>query len=187
MIWINNAYFMSNLIDSLGRENIRLYGELAKRPTIVVSDVNTTSRQVGMDSLGNPVMHNTTSVSKRNVENPLNAQVKANESALQLYQSQLEQLQQRKINVEQDVRTEYENAQNGFLEELKALFSIVLKDWVAGGFYLFLFLFMMALETLVVTSKSGDAKCDYDLMVEHQLQIKAATLKKTEESLLNGR
>ena len=175
------------LIDSIGRENIRLYGELSKRPTIAVSDVNTTSRQVGIDSLGNPVMHKTTSVSRRNVENPLNAQVKANESALQLYQARLEQIQQEKMNVAQDVRTEYENAKTGFLEELKALFGILATDWVALGFYGFLFLFMMCLELLVVTSKKGDTTCDYDLMVEHQLQIKAATLRKTGESLLNGR
>lgn len=31
----------THLIDSLGRENIRLYSELSKRPTIAVTDVNT--------------------------------------------------------------------------------------------------------------------------------------------------
>ena len=173
------------IIDSLGRENIRLYGELSKRPTIAVSDVNTTSRQVGVDSLGNAIMQKTTTVNRRNVENPLNAQVKANENALQLYQEQIEQFQKEKMNVAQVVRQEYENAQTGFLEELKALFSVILEDWVAAGFYIFLFLFMMSLEMLVVTSKSGDTKCDYDLIVEHQLKIKEETLKKTTESLMS--
>ena len=44
-----------------------------------------------------------------------------------------------------------------------------------------LFLFLMLLELLVVTSKGGDGNCDYDLIVEHQLNIKKNTLKQTEE------
>lgn len=176
---------ISHLIDSLGRENIRLYGELSKRPTIAVSDVNTTSQQIGVDSLGNAIMQKTTTVNKRNVENPLNAQVKANENALQLYQEQLEQFQKEKMNVAKNVRQEYESAQTGFLEELKALFSVIRSDVVALGFYVFLFLFMMSLELLVVTSKGGDAVCDYDLIVEHQLKIKEDTLKKTTDSLMS--
>ena len=43
----------------------------------------------------------------------------------------------------------------------------------------------MLLELLVVTSKGGDGNCDYDLIVEHQLNIKKNTLKQTEERLLN--
>lgn len=175
----------SILIDSLGRENIRLYAELSKKPTIAVTDVNTTSHQVGVDSLGNAVMQKTTSVSKRNVENPLSAQTKANEKALEMYQERLEQFQNEKMNIAQTVRSEYEAAQTGFLEELKALFNILLNDYVALGFYFFLFLFMMSLELLVVSSKGGDAKCDYDLIVEHQLKLKSETLRRTGETLLN--
>lgn len=172
------------LIDSIGRENIRLYGELSKRPTIAVSDVNTISRQIGVDSLGNAIMQKTTTVNKHNVENPLSAQVRANENALQMYQSQLEQFQKEKMNVAQVVRQQFENAPTGFLEELRALFSVVFNDWTAGAFYAFLFLFMMSLELLVVTSKGGDARCDYDLIVEHQLNIKKKTLENTTESLM---
>lgn len=166
------------VIDSLGKENIRLYETLSKRPTIAVTDVNTTSKQVGTDSLGNAIMQKSSTVSKRHVENPLNAQVKANEAALQMYQDRLEQFQKAKMNVAAQVRVEYENARVGFLEELQALFSIVLGNWVALAFYVFLFLFLMCLELLVVTSKGGESsKCDYDLIVEHQLSVKHKSLK----------
>ena len=83
------------------------------------------------------------------------------------------------------VRKDYEEADTGFLEELQALFSILEESKIALGFYAFLFLFLMLLELLVVTSKGGDGNCDYDLIVEHQLNIKKNTLKQTEERLLN--
>ena len=67
---------------------------------------------------------------------------------------------------------------------MKALFGILSEDGVALAFYLFLFAFLMSLELLVVTSKSADQHCDYDLIVEHQLKIKSETLKNTENSLL---
>lgn len=174
----------THLIDSIGQENIRLYSELSQRPTIAVTDVNTTMHQVGVDSLGNAVMQKSSTTTKRNVENPLNAQVKANETALKMYEERLQQFQEEKMNIAETVRKEYENADVGFLEELKALFSIIFGDWVALVFYIVMFLFLILLELLVVTSK-GDSKCDYDLIVEHQLQIKKDTLKRMENNLLN--
>jgi len=175
----------TRIIDSLGRENIRLYSELSQRPTIAVTDVNTTMQQVGTDSLGNAIMQKSSTTTKRNVVNPLNAQVKANETALKMYEGRLHQFQEEKMNIAETVRKEYENTHTGFLEELKALFSILFNDLVAGLFYLFMFLFLMCLELLVVTSKVGENKCDYELIVEHQLKIKSDTLKRTEDNLLN--
>lgn len=173
------------LIDSIGKENIQIYEKLSKNPVITVTDVQTTTKQTGTDTEGKPVEEKVTSVNKRAVENPLSAQAKANETALKVYQEQLDSYQKKKISVAEDVRKEYEEANAGFLEELKALFSILAEDPVAMGFYGFLFAFLMFLELLVVSSKGGDGKCDYDLMVEHQLHIKASTLQKAEDKLLH--
>lgn len=176
---------MTLLIDSIGKENIVIYEKLSKNPVIVATDVNTTTKQTGVDKDGKPIEEKVTSVNRRNVENPLSGQAKANEAALKIYQEQLDSYQKKKISVGDDVRKEYESAHVGFLEELKALFIILSEDKIATGFYLFLFAFLMFLELLVVTSKGGDGKCDYDLMVEHQLKIKRETLQKTEDRLLN--
>lgn len=175
---------VTQTIDSLGKANIELYDKLDKRPVIAATDVQTITRQTGVDSNGKPVLEKTTNVTKRNVENPLNGQVKANEEALKTAVKQLEDFQKRKMTVADEVRKEYEEAETGFLEELKALFGILSEDGVALAFYLFLFAFLMSLELLVVTSKSADQHCDYDLIVEHQLKIKSETLKNTENSLL---
>lgn len=82
------------------------------------------------------------------------------------------------------------------------LFFIAVIIWVFGGglmkssrsanssflsitFYCILFLVLVSLEIFVVTIKSGDTHCDYDLIVEHQLNIKKKTLEQTEDRLLN--
>lgn len=176
---------VTSLIDSIGRANIEIYAQLAKNPVIKATDVSTTTRQSGVDSDGNPIIDRVSNVTTRNVENPLSGQAKANEAALKNYQDQLDNYQKKKMSVADDVESEYKGASTGFLEELKALFSILKGDWVALSFYLFLFLFLMSLELLVVTSKGGDEKCDYDLIVEHQLRIRKSTLSKTEVNLLN--
>lgn len=173
------------LIDSIGLANIQIYDKLSKQPIITATDVSTTTKQTGVDEEGNPVVEKITSVNKRSVENPLNAQAKANEEALNLYKNQLDTYQKEKIEVADKTRDEFENAATGFLEELKALVLILREDPYALAFYIFLFLFLLCLELLVVTSKTGDSKCDYDLVVEHQLRIKAETLRNTELSLLN--
>ena len=97
-----------------------------------------------------------------------------------------EELQNKKLATADLVRQEYEESSTGFLQELEILFKqIIFKKIVALIFYVFLFFFLMLLELLVVMSKGGDGDSDYDLIVHHQLQIKAATLKRMEEGLLS--
>lgn len=177
---------VTHLIDSIGQENIVLYEKLAKNPVITTTDVSTTTKQTGTANDGKPIEEKITNINKRSVENPINGQVKSNELALKNYQEQLNSYQEKKISVADDVRKEYEMAHVGFLEELQALFSILFENPIAFGFYMFLFMFLMFLELLVVTSKGGDTRCDYELIVEHQLNIKKRTLSETEKRLLNN-
>ncbi|WP_300702441.1 DUF4407 domain-containing protein [Bacteroides sp.] len=177
---------VTHLIDSIGQENIALYEKLSKNPVITTTDVSTTTKQVGTSNEGKPIEEKITNINKRSVENPINGQVKSNELALKNYQEQLNSYQEKKISVADDVRKEYEMAHVGFLEELQALFSILFENPIAFGFYMFLFMFLMFLELLVVTSKGGDTRCDYELIVEHQLNIKKRTLSETEKRLLNN-
>ncbi len=182
----NDIQRVTSLIDSIGSANISLYEKLAKNPVIVATDVSTTTRETGKDADGNPIIDKVNNVTKRNVENPLSGQVKANEEALKIYQEQLDGYQKKKISVADEVREEYEKAPIGFLEELKALISILKEDTAALIFYIFLFGFLLFLELLVVTSKGADSKCDYDLIVEHQLNIKKETLNSTEKRLIGS-
>lgn len=172
--------------DSIRIKNNELYAEISKNPVITAYDVSTTTHQTGVDENGKPIEEKTQTVNKRNVENALINQAKANDRTLEAYQKQIETLQEKKLSMADDTRKEYEQAKTGFLEELGALYTLLGDSWVAMAFYIFLFLFLTSLELLVITTK-GSTSCDYDLIVEHQLNIKRETLKNTEYRLLNGK
>lgn len=172
--------------DSIRIKNNELYAEISKNPVITAYDVSTTTHQTGVDENGKPIEEKTQTVNKRNVENALINQAKANDRTLEAYQKQIETLQEKKLSMADDTRKEYEQAKTGFLEELGALYTLLGDSWVALAFYIFLFLFLTSLELLVITTK-GSTLCDYDLIVEHQLNIKRETLKNAEHKLLNGK
>ena len=49
--------------------------------------------------------------------------------------------------------------------------------FIALGFYILLFSFLLFLELLVVIWKLGDKSCDYDLIVQHQLAVKEESVR----------
>lgn len=177
---------ITHTLDSLRIKNGELYNEINKKPMTTAYDVSTTTRQTGVDQNGKPIEEKVQTVNKRNVENALVNQAKANDRTLDAYQKQIESLQEKKLSIADDTRKEYEQAKTGFLEELGALYALLGDSWIAKAFYIFLFLFLTSLELLVITTK-GSTSCDYDLIVEHQLNIKRETLKNTEHKLLNGK
>ena len=165
-----------NIIDTISNANITLYEELAKTPTISVSEVTTTRRQIGKDNDGKPIYENDRTVTQRAVPNPKLEQAQQNDKLLTEYRSREKSLQDRKLNITNEVREEYENTKNGFLEELGALYSLLSTNNFVLAFYIFLFLFLICLELLVITTKGKDS-CDYELLVNFQLEIKKRELK----------
>ena len=119
------------------------------------------------------------------MENPISAQTKANENQLAIYQEQLKKLQENKSVVDKEVRLDFAKRKVGFIEELNATWEVITSSFLSITFYCILFLVLVSLEIFVVTIKSGDTHCDYDLIVEHQLNIKKKTLEQTEDRLLN--
>lgn len=176
---------ITHTLDSIRVKNNEIYAEISKNPMITAYDVTTTTT-TGIDKDGKTVDVKNQTVNKRNAENPLINQTKANDQTLKAYQEQIEILQNKKISMADDTRKEYEQAKTGFLEELGALYTLLGDSWVALAFYIFLFLFLTCLELLVISTK-GTTSCDYDLIVEHQFNIKRETLKNTENKLLNGK
>jgi hypothetical protein len=171
----NQINEISNTIDTISNTNLALYEELAKTPTISVSEVTTTRRQAGRDEEGKPVYENDRTVTQRAVPNPKVELAQQNENLLAEYRSREKSLQDRKLNITTEVREEYEKANTGFLEELGALYSLLAKNNFVLAFYIFLFLFLMCLELLVITTK-GKGNCDYELLLDFQLEIKKKEL-----------
>ncbi len=167
MLIDNEIKEISNTIDSITSMNKGLYDELIKFPVIIVPEVTTTRRQAGKDSVGNPIYENDRTVTQRSVTNPKTEQVQKNEELLKEYRERGKVLQDRRLNVAGDVRVEYTKEKSGFLEELGALYSLLVEKWVMLAFYIFLFLFLMCLELLVITTK-GIEKCDYEELLIFQ-------------------
>lgn len=169
--------------DSLNKVNVPLGEELAKHPTIKSVNVSTTEQIVGVDENGNPKKGRSQTTQVVNVPNPLAEQLKANNEQIQIYIDQLEQLRQDKKDIADKVTKEIKSRSLGFIEELEATLAVVSNSWISLVFYVILFLFLTFLELFVLTIKMGDNKCDYDLIVEHQLSLKKTLISQTEQSL----
>ncbi len=170
-------------MDSLSKATIILGEKIQKRPTIKGTNV-TTQEQVIMGEDGVPKKVKTQSVNTVTMANPLVEQLKANNEQIQIYSNQLEQLRQDKKDIAQTTTEEIKQRAPGFIEELEATLKVVSKSPVSLVFYIILFCFLTFLELFVLTIKMGDSKCDYELIVENQLNLKKKLMEQTSQSLL---
>lgn len=161
-------------VDSLDRKNLELYSEITKRPTIeTVSTIRSPMAMRKLDGTDSIVFR--TTISRNPISNPKMKEAEINNQHLDILRKQKEDYTQKKMELETILREELKSKQ-GFLEELNAIIEILIERPVALIFYLVLFFFLMSLELFVVVSKVGDRKCDYDLVVEYQLEQKKKTL-----------
>lgn len=171
-------------MDSLSKATIGLGEELAKRPTIKSVNTSTTEQIIGFDENGNPRKVRNRSTDIVNIPNPAIEQLKANNDQIQIYQNQLEQLRQDKKEIAGKVADEVHSRPVGFIEELEATLKVVSNSWISLAFYVILFCFLAFLELFVLTIKMGETKCDYELIVENQLNLKKVLMEQTSQSLI---
>ena len=171
-------------MDSLNMATITLGEELMRRPTIKSVNVSTQEQVVGVDENGNPKKVKIKNSDIVNIPNPLAEQLKSNNSQIEIYQNQLEQLRQDKKDIAQKVTEEVSSRPLGFIEELEATLAVVSNSWISLAFYVILFCFLTFLELFVLTIKMGENKCDYELIVENQLTLKKNLMDQTSKSLI---
>lgn len=182
-IYDSDIQRITHEMDSLSKATIVLGEELQKRPTIQGTNVNTQEQVVGVDENGRPKKVKVQSVNTVTMANPLAEQLKADNDQIQIYSNQLEQLRQDKKDIAQKTTEEVSLRAPGFIEELEATLKVVSQSWISLAFYIILFCFLTFLELFVLTIKMGENKCDYELIVEHQLSLKKNLMTKTEQSL----
>lgn len=175
---------ISHEIDSLNKATIDLGEELMKRPTIKSVNVSTAEQVAGVDENGNPKKVKVRNTEVVNIPNPLAEQLKSNNCQIEIYQNQLEQLRQDKKDIAEKVTKEVSERPLGFIEELEATLSVVSNSWISLAFYVVLFLFLTFMELFVLTIKMGENKCDYELIVENQLNLKKNLMEQTAQSLI---
>ena len=172
-------------IDSLSKVNMQLDEEIAKRPTTTTVSTTTTYKNELQEDGSYKKIPETT-VSSIPIPNPRIEQRDANKTNLDRLRKQQDEFIQNKLSVENDLREEL-SSNIGFLEELRAMIEIISTRLEALIFYIIIFSFLISLELFVVTSKLGDKKCDYDLIVEHQLEIKKAALEELVKNVKDGK
>ena len=161
-------------IDSLDRMNLALNNEIAKNPTTKTVSTSTTYKNVLQED-GTYKKIPETTVSTTPVANPRIKQVETNNVNLERLRKQQDEYTIKKLEVEKNLRQEL-STNVGFLEELHAMLELLASRTEALIFYCIIFSFLISLELFVVASKMSDKKCDYDMIVEHQLNVKATAL-----------
>lgn len=175
---------ITNEMDSLSKATILLGEELQKRPIIKGTNVTTQEQVIGVDAEGKPIKTKNQTVNSVVMANPLAEQLRANNDQIQIYSNQLEQLRLDKKDIEKNSREEVFSSPVGFIEELEATLKVVSQSKVSLAFYIILFCFLTFLELFVLTIKLGESKCDYDLIVEHQLNLKKNLLSQKDSGLI---
>lgn len=170
----NQLNSLQHQIDSLNDANLKLYEVLNRRPTIPVTNFVKTPIVIKGSNGQDSITYQTTTIIE-NINNPIKANSETNEKTLESLRSQKNDLIERKLNIEHDLRNEY-SEKNGFLEELGAMLQILKDSNIARLFYGLLFIFLLFLELFVVLSKSLDHSSDYDLVIQHQLNQKQKNL-----------
>lgn len=183
-IYDNDILRITHEMDSLSKATIALNEELQKRPVIKGTNVSTQEQVIGVDENGKPKKVKTQTVNTITMANPLAEQLKANNDQIQIYSKQLEQLRLDKKEVAENVRVEVSQRAPGFIEELEATLKVVSQSKVSLAFYIILFCFLTFLELFVLTIKMGENKCDYELIVENQLNLKKNLMEQTAQSVL---
>lgn len=160
--------------NSLDNENSVLQADINAHPWIVQTSSTNTQETIVVNGKTRKV--NTPSVTRNQVPNPKQSVVDANNEKLKLISRQMAEQDDKILSVEETTREECA-ANVGFLEELEAMVSIITTRWVAGAFYIVFFLLLMSLELFVVTSKMGDGKCDYEMVLESSQRVREEQLR----------
>lgn len=157
--------------NSLNKVNSELQADVNAHPWIIQKSVTNSQDRLVVN--GKIKVVNNPSVTTNQVANPKQIAIAANNEKIKQIVLQENDLNKKKLTVEEDTRKECQ-ANVGFLEELEAMVSIVTTRTVAGIFYVIFFLLLMSLELFVVTSKMGDEECDYELAIKGAERVKMA-------------
>lgn len=157
--------------DSLDKLNAILQANINANPWIIQRSITNSQEKLVVDGRIKTV--NNSSVTTKQVANPKQDVVNANNEKIKQLVEQEKEWSKKKLTVEEDTRKECK-ANVGFLEELEAMVSIITNRWVARAFYVIFFLLLMSLELFVVISKMGDNECDYEMAIKGAERVRMA-------------
>lgn len=177
-------------IDDLTLEMEKLRGktdslneQVSLKPFVEMVSVENKKVVIGVDSLGHAKYGTEKNVTKSQVSNPLSMQVEANNQQIEKYQVQIMEIYDLQAKADSIVNENFKMHKIGFLEELKASLHVITESWISIVFYVVLFVVMICIELFVVMMKTGEKKCEYDLIIEHQLNLQDLKLKRATDEI----
>lgn len=170
-------------MEKLRSKTDSLNAEVSKNPFIEIVSVENKKIVIGVDSLGHAKYGDEKSVTKSQLPNPLSKQVEANNLQIGNYQNQIKGIYDLQAKADSIVNENFKMHKIGFLEELKASLHVITESWISIVFYVVLFVVMICIELFVVMMKTGEKKCEYDLIIEHQLNLQNLKLKRATDEI----
>lgn len=170
-------------MEKLRSKTDSLNAEVSKNPFIEIVSVENKKIVIGVDSLGHAKYGDEKSVTKSQLPNPLSKQVEANNLQIGNYQNQIKGIYDLQAKADSIVNENFKMHKIGFLEELKASLHVITESWISIVFYVVLFVVMICIELFVVMMKTGEKKCEYDLIIEHQLNLQDLKLKRATDEI----
>lgn len=159
-------------------ERTSLIDEITRKPFIKSASSETRHFQMQRNT-NTGTMKDTlvkrTDLALNDVVNPKAALLPDIEEQISLLRSQLNEKENNKINIREELEKEL-GMKTGFLDELKILFSILLSSWIAMIVWSMFFLFLLSIEVLVLVNKFGEEKTDYESIILHQKDVRIKML-----------
>lgn len=178
---------LDTTISKKEKEKGEYVNDVSKRPTIIVTTTQTTSRKVpvqtatssGRDTtIFKPV--NDVTVGTTLVPNPKIALISSLDSTIGTLRQQKTLKENELLHIKPDLEKKMSES-IGFLDELKVMVRLMSGSRVALYFWLLWILFFFFIEMLVLFSKMGDQSNDYEKAVLHHMNLQIRRLNVLEE------
>lgn len=152
-------------LDILEIKSGELMSDIYNNPTISIRSV----KVAGIDSLSKPIY----ATEQIHIPNPKQQDLDRMNARINVLRANLDNNYKKLQNLRDSIREEVDG-KVGILDELKVTFSeeVVLSHWTSLTLYLLIFSFFVLVELFVVTGKGFSRKCDYEVMVERQQEMK---------------
>jgi len=157
------------------QELAALVQEVSENPTVSVAPQSTVGYQ--LDTVSGRMIETTKRVTSQQVSNPKTSLIPQVSTQIQLQREQKIEKENQKLNIQQVLETDL-RSKVGFLDELKALVTILTSSPIAAVVWGLIFIFFLSIELFILINKFSDTETDYDRIVRHQLNVRLKMLEK---------
>ena len=151
--------------------------DIAKRPYIKSYKTKTNTAR---DTAGK-IISTDRQVESFQTENPNIRLLTEKDNQIESYESQKNEITDRKSSIYNDELEKFINEPEGFLTELESLYEIITTSTLAKAFYIMWFVLLVLIEMLVLAAKGGSGSTDYERLIQHQSDVN----KRSIDSLTN--